>query len=389
MTLKTAWFLFLFILMFPLESFSDETPQDTTQHQVSLGDELNSEQVLFDESALLSEENIQSEETLTEETLTIEETQLSEENLLDVPNGEGFLTQEMLAGMTAEMLAEMLGEEPVEEPTELSVETASQESEQDLLDDFDLFFDGPSFVFEVPAYVSRSLDEVFPNFSQRQKRMLIEDQGLRYHFTRNESPTLIPNPDLEINLLSSVMRKNPSHLIEALVVVPYNEKEFDLLDIYNALGRIEKIKDHSIPVGGNDLNIFTESTRLENARNRRAVSDPSPATSLPFSETMHLRLKEYSFGNLFLRGEISISTHGITYSMTNFTDVRYFLVPIMKAERFTTIIYLEPIEEGVLIYNITGFYLPGFIADRVNLTPNINRRIQIFINWITEGLRAQ
>jgi hypothetical protein len=61
----------------------------------------------------------------------------------------------------------------------------------------------------------------------------------------------------------------------------------------------------------------------------------------------------------------------------------------MKAERYITVIYLEPVKEGVLIYSITGFYLPGFIADRVNLTPNINRRIKIINNWITEGLRIQ
>ena len=81
--------------------------------------------------------------------------------------------------------------------------------------------------------------------------------------------------------------------------------------------------------------------------------------------------------------------YGITYSMTNFAAVRYFLVPIMGVERFITIIYLEPVKEGILIYSMTGFYLPGFIADRVNLTPNINRRIEIFINWITDGLRKQ
>ena len=219
--------------------------------------------------------------------------------------------------------------------------------------------------------------------------MAMSDNGLRRFFAKNESPMLIPNPDFGIDLLSSVMKKNPSHLIEALVVVPYNERELDLLDVYNALGRIEKIKDHPASSRGNDLYIITESTRIESARNRRAISDPSPAVTLPFSETMYLRLKEINFGNLFIRADVSISMYGITYSMTNFADVRYFLVPIMRAERFTTIIYLEPVKEGILIYSMSGFYLPGFISDRVNLTPNINRRIEIFIKWITEGLRKQ
>ena len=251
------------------------------------------------------------------------------------------------------------------------------------------FFEAPPLIFEVPVYEVRSFSTIFPTLSPRQRVTAMSSNGLRNYFLREESSTLIPNPDLGIDLIGSVMRKNPSHLIEALAVVPYNGRELDLLDIYNALGRIEKIKDQSVILNGNDFYVFTESTRIESARSRRAISDPTPAVTLPFSETMYLRLKEINMGNLFIRGEISISMYGITYSMTNFTDVRYYLVPIMRAERYITVIYLEPVTEGILIYSVTGFYLPGFIADRVNLTPNINRRIRIFVNWITDGLRLQ
>jgi len=256
-------------------------------------------------------------------------------------------------------------------------------------DDDAFFFEAPTLIFEVPKFEMRSFDTIFPDFTRRQKTTAMSSAGLRHSYTKDEAAMFIPAPGMGIDLLGSIMKINPSHLIEALVVVPYNGRELDLLDIYNALGRIEKIKDHPVIINGSDFYVFTESTRIESARNRRAVSDPLPANLLPFSETMYLRLKEINFGNLFIRGEISISLYGITYSITNFTDVRYFLIPIVKAERFATIIYLEPVTEGILIYSMSGFYLPGFIADRVNLTPNINRRIQIFINWITEGLRRQ
>ena len=251
------------------------------------------------------------------------------------------------------------------------------------------FFEAPTLIFEVPVYEIRSIDVIFQGFTQRQKNQAMSNTGLRHSFKKDESPVLRPNPDVGINLLDSIMNTNPSHIIEALVVVPYRERELDLLDIYNALGRIEDIKNYSVPFNGNDFYVFTESTRIESNRNRRAISDPLPSVMLPFSETMYLRLKEVNLGNLFLRGDISVSMYGITYSMTNFVDVRYFLIPIVGTERFITMLYLEPVIEGILIYCVSGFYIPGFIADRVNLTPNINRRIQIFINWITEGLRTQ
>jgi hypothetical protein len=281
--------------------------------------------------------------------------------------------------------ASTMRESPPDEEETLPGEDTLFTGEPILDDDF--FFEAPPLIYEVPTFEPRSLDDIFPNISRLLRIMAMSDEGVRSFFVKDENPLLVPNPDMEIDLLSSVMKKNPSHLIEALLVVPYNGREFDLLDIYNALGRIEKIKNYPVPLNGNDFYIFTESTRIESARNRRALPDPSPAVILPFSDTIYLRLKEINFGNLFLRLDLSISMYGITYSMTNFTDVRYFLIPIMKAERFNTVIYLEPVREGMLIYSVTGFYIPGFIADRVNLTPNINRRIKIFIDWITDGLR--
>jgi hypothetical protein len=264
--------------------------------------------------------------------------------------------------------------------------------EESLLSDESYLYEAPSLIFEVPKFIfePRSFNDIFPGFSQRQKAYAFSSQGLKHYFEKDGDPTLIPNPDSGIDLLSSVMAKKPSHIIEALVLVPYNERELDMLDIYNALGRIEKIKDYSVPISRDkDINIFTETTRLENARNRKSISDPPPANMLPYSETMYLRFKDAYYGNLFIRGDVSMSLYGITYSMTNFTDIRYLLFPIIKTERISINIYLEPVAEGILVYSMSGLYLPDFIASKVNLAPNINIRVSTLINWITDGLKKQ
>ena len=258
------------------------------------------------------------------------------------------------------------------------------------LNEEDLVFDAPTITIEAsPVYENRSFDDIFPGFPRGLKPLAFSKEGLKHSFEKDDPPLLIPHPDSGIDLLGSVMEKNPSHIIEALFVVPYNERELDMLDLYNALGRIETIKDHTILVNGNSVNIFSETTRLESARNRNAIPDPPPADMLPFSETMYLRFRDTYMGNLFLRGDLSVSLYGITYSMTNFADIRYFVIPIMRAERFTAIIYLEPVKEGVLIYSMSGLYLPGFIADRVNLTSNINQRIAVLLSWVTDNLKRQ
>jgi len=302
------------------------------------------------------------------------------------PSGEeALLSEEPATGEEA-----LLSEEPAAGGDTFLSGDPSLDDEALLEEEYALLFEGPSLVFEAPVFELRSLDEIFPGFSADMKDWIIDGPGLRNSFEKDGSPTLIPARNSGIELLSGVMRKNPSHIIEALVIIPYGERELDMLDIYNALGRIKNIQEQTIPLkSGNSINIFMDTTRLEGAKNRKPVADPSPANYLPFSETMYLRFTDAYVGDLYIRGDISLDLHGITYSMTNYLDVRYSLFRIMRAERFSAYLYLEPIKEGILIYSMSGIYLPGFISKMINLTPNINARITALLNWITDGLRKQ
>ncbi|MCL2007176.1 MAG: hypothetical protein FWG77_03735 [Treponema sp.] len=261
-------------------------------------------------------------------------------------------------------------------------------AEDDLHDSIDpLDFLAPTIIVDAPSFEMRTFNDLFPHFPGVWLPLVYSENGLRHSFSVNEYPVLYPNPDLDINLIERVMEADPSHLIEALLVIPYTDREYDLLDIFNALGRIENIKDYPANFNNNEIFIFSDSHRIDNPQNRIAIPDPPPSTWLPASQTMYLRLREIYIGNLFLRGDITVNVHSITYSMTNFIDVRYFFIPIVRTERFAALIYIEPVTEGLLIYSVAGFYLPSFFADRMNLTPNINRRIEVFIRWITDGLR--
>jgi hypothetical protein len=287
------------------------------------------------------------------------------------------------------VLAPLPGEEPPPDEETFPGEELLTD-DKPFPNDETLVFEAPPLIIEAPPFYGlRSFDEIFSNFSELQKLAAMSKTGLRYSFEKDGFQSLIPNPGSGIDLYTDVMKKKPSHLIEALVVVPYNEREFDILDIYNALRRIKNIQDPQLSANGNNMNTFVETTRLESAQNRKPISDPSPADMLPYSETMYLRLIDRYIGDLYIRGDISVSLYGITYSMTNFRDVSYSIFRIMRAERFSAIIYLEPVKEGLLIYSMSGLYLPGFIVSRVNLTPNMNNRITILIGWITDGLKIQ
>jgi len=256
-------------------------------------------------------------------------------------------------------------------------------------EDFLVFEQTPDLVIEASPYVQRSYNDIFPGRTRAEIRSIFSDRGLRNSFDKDGAPQFTPSSASGIDLFSLAKRKNPSHVIEALIVIPYNKRELDLLDIYNSLGRIEKIKDQTIMSRGNPLHVFTDTTRLQDAQNRRAISDPPPSNRLPLSETMYIRFRDAYIGDIFLRGEITQSLYGMTYNITNFRDINFTIFRIMKAERVSIILYLEPVEEGILVYSMSGIFLPDFIMDRLNLTANINARITILLKWIAEGLRIQ
>jgi len=298
------------------------------------------------------------------------------------------LCAEPLPGEEKTVISEALSpdeETPLSKDSPLSGEFVYDDD--DFFNDDSFIFDAPTLVFQVPSFETRSFDEIFTIFSPGQKKLIMNNVGLRFSFEKDYSPVLIPDPNSGVNLLSKVMLKKPSHLIEALVVVPYNKRELDMLDVYNALGKIKNIQDQIITVRDKDYKMFTETTRLESAQVRKPINDPPPADTLPYSETMYLRLVDYYMGDFYLRGDITMGLYGITYSLTNFRDISYSIFRIMKAERFIAIIYIEPIKEGVLIYSMAGLYIPSFVASRINLSSSMNYRITILINWIIEGLK--
>jgi len=247
----------------------------------------------------------------------------------------------------------------------------------------------PAYTQAGPRAALRTFDEIFPGFDKNLKNEAFSQEGYKRSFEKHESQSVVPGKGSGIDLFRVVSEKNPSHFIEALMVVPYKGAPLGIHDAYNAVGRIGEIKNYSYFSHGRnmDIHIFEESTRIEGAKNNKPIPDPPPSGTFPASEEMFLHLRDRYFGNIYVRGNLSANQYGLTFNATNFKTIRYFVFPIMRAEKFSAMLYLEPLEEGMLVYGMAAVDIPAFIASRINIASSVEIRLNTFIDWFREGLK--
>ena len=235
----------------------------------------------------------------------------------------------------------------------------------------------------------RSIDRLFPGLSESRRKAVLSAEGLILTHKKNDALELIPAPDSGIDLRSIVMKAKPSYLTESLLVAPYSGRILDRLDAYNALNKIRDLKgrlyrSHSRNA---EIPLFEDATRLESAKKTSAIPDPPPARELPASEIVYIRLKDVNFGNSYYRSDLSVNSFGVTYSLTNFKSLSYLFFTVMKEEKFSAVLYMEPLAEGMLVYSMAGADASDFIANRIDIPSAISKRLSVFIGWISDGLK--
>jgi len=252
-----------------------------------------------------------------------------------------------------------------------------------------LFFFAFVFLPSLYARPVRSLNDIFPNLTQSEINGVFKKEGLMRSFHKDDSALLAPAEDSGIDIISIVMERSPSYFVDVLLVIPHNEKEFGITDAYNAISRIKNIKNHLYYSGAKNRGsvVFKETTRLESATRKNPVPDPPFSDAPDFAETMYLRFDDTNFGSMFIRADVSGNGYGLFYNMVNFEAIQFLFFNIVKTEKFSAVVYVEPVKEGMLVYGMAGIDLPGFIAGLINVPLEIEKRLAILISWLTDGLK--
>jgi hypothetical protein len=236
----------------------------------------------------------------------------------------------------------------------------------------------------------RAFDELFPDTDAARKAAVFGEKGLIRALGKNETLELIPSLGPGLDLRADVTRKNPAYLAEALIVIPYSGRTLDRLDAYNAIGKVADLKGRLYPSHARNAEVplFEDATRIKSERDTSPVPDPAPAGELPVSETVYIRVKDVNFGNSYYRGELSASPYGIIYSLTNFRTLSFLIFTVLKEEKFTATMYMEPLAEGMLIYIVAGADASDFISKRIDIPSAMAKRGAVFVGWIADNIRT-
>ena len=244
-------------------------------------------------------------------------------------------------------------------------------------------------VFPVAAQDLRSFDDIFPGLREDWKTEAFSENGFICSYSKNQSLELIPSLSSGINIQNDVLKIKPAYLAESLHILPYSGTVLTKLDAYNALGKIRGLKGRTYRsyTKNAEVPLFEDATRLQTGKtNSVPIPDPPPAKELPLSDTVYIRLKDTNFGQSFYRSQLSASPYGVTFSLSNFKSLTYLFFTVMKEEKFSAILYLEPLTEGMLIYSVTGADASDFVASKVHIPSAIEKRLAVFMDWVKDGL---
>jgi len=238
----------------------------------------------------------------------------------------------------------------------------------------------------------RAFNDIFPNLDQNTKALAFKEFGYMKSSQKTSGFIIMGNEQiskLDPQIVNNVLQMKPGFLVESIMVLNENYGAVSLLDIYNALGNINDLRGRGYNSATNKkpVPLFVEASRIISNKQTTAIPDPAPAKTLPENETVYIKLKNVTFGNIYYRGEMSLIQNSLRYTLTNFRNISYFFIPIVKEEKFIAQLYFEPIQEGVLVYSIAGADISYFVASIIDIDSAISKRLNVIITWAIDGIK--
>lgn len=243
---------------------------------------------------------------------------------------------------------------------------------------------------------ARNFDEIFPGTGAAIKEAAFSGGGyynpLSLHADKTYSFTILPSENSGIGIVENFRARQPEYIIENLIILPYRgNKTITVLDIYNAILNIKKLQGRKYYsfTRKKEVPLFESVTRINNLKQKKAVSDPPAAAAVPERDDVYIRVKDINFGNCYYKSEFYAHRASVLYTLRNAEDISLLFITVIKENNIDVQFYIEPINEGVLVYGLSAIVIERFAASSVDVPSAAKKRLELVKGWIEDGINGK
>ncbi|MDR0557670.1 MAG: hypothetical protein LBG43_07390 [Treponema sp.] len=232
----------------------------------------------------------------------------------------------------------------------------------------------------------RSFADVFPGLDEEKKQSAVSADGFVIAGKGVALQRIVP-ARYGFAVQQAILKN--AYITESIAFIP--SQKATVLDIYNALLNIRNIKGipyHSATKDA-DVPLFEDATRIKSDKDTSAIPDPPSVSATPGTETWYVRLKDANFGNSYYRVDIDASSRAIMCTLTNFRDLSFLVIPVIKKEKFIAQFYFEPVAGGLVIYGVASADVSDFFASKIHVPSAVQKRLEVIKQWVIGGLGAK
>jgi hypothetical protein len=230
---------------------------------------------------------------------------------------------------------------------------------------------------------TRSFSDVFPELDGERKQIALSADGFVVAGKGVALQRIVP-AGYEFAVQRAILKN--AYITESISLIPFQKAM--VLNIYNALLNIRDLKGipyHSATKDA-DVPLFEDATRIKSDKDTSAIFDPPQASATPNVETWYIRLKDANFGNSYYRVDIVANSKAIICTLTNFRDLSFLFVPVIRKEKFVAQLYFEPIVGGLVIYSVASADVSDFFASKIHVPSAVQKRLEVIKQWVIGGI---
>ncbi|AEJ19615.1 DUF6675 family protein [Gracilinema caldarium] len=237
---------------------------------------------------------------------------------------------------------------------------------------------------------NRSLADLYPEKSKDSLNILFSEHGFIQTLEKStQKPMFEPLLDTPLYFNNIIQQRKPSFVIESARIISL-KNTVSLQNIFISLSRVRDLagRTYKSSSRGKEVPLFETATRIESPRKPTPLEDPRNTIHdvIPSKQVFYILLKDINFGNSYYKIEMQTYDKGLMFILTNAKTLSYGIIPVIGEDRFISVLYIEPLKEGLLLYNQAGAQVNSIISSQVHMPSAIRKRLDVFIDWLVDGL---